>query len=47
MGTVTHDGPTTNRITAACQRKRPPPTTVPEIAEALQLALHDIQVNAP
>jgi hypothetical protein len=46
-GTITHDGPTTNRTTAACQRKRPPPTTATEIAEALQLALHDIQVNAP
>jgi hypothetical protein len=33
--------------TAACRRKRPPPTTAAEIAEELQLALHEIQVNAP
>ena len=31
---------------APCRRKRPP-TTVTEVAEELQLALHEIQVNAP
>ena len=30
-----------------CQRKRPPPTSAAEVAEELELALHEIQVNAP
>ena len=32
---------------ASCRRKRPPPTTVDEIAEELQLALDEICANAP
>jgi len=32
---------------ASCRRQRPPPTTAAEVAEALELALHEIQVNAP
>ena len=31
----------------SCQRKRPPPTTAAEVAEELQLALHEIDANAP
>ena len=32
---------------ATCQPKRPPPTTAIEIAEELQLALHELGANAP
>ena len=32
---------------ASCGRKRSPPTTAREVAEALLLALHEVQVNAP
>ena len=33
--------------TRSCQPKRPPPTTAREVAEELQLALHEIHANAP
>jgi Domain of unknown function (DUF222) len=39
--------PTPTPLSPSCQRKRPPPTTAVEIAEELQFALHEIQVNAP
>ena len=31
----------------SCQRKRPPPTTAADVAEELELALHEINANAP
>ncbi len=47
-GTKSFDGVTTNRITtptAACQRRRTPPTTAEEVATELSLALSDVHAN--
>ena len=49
-GTASYDGVTTNRhpiSTTACERRRTPPTTAEEIADELQLVLHEMCANAP
>ncbi len=48
-GTLSYDGITTSRRPTAsddCRRRRTPPTTAEEIADQLQLALHEICANA-
>jgi hypothetical protein len=46
-GAAPPPAPPPNPASPSCQRKRPPPTTAAEVAEELQLVLHEINANAP